>query len=296
MPLTPRTTGILLMAASMAVFALLDALGKQVMQHLPMFVAVFFRYFLALLLATAIVFKAGGPALFATRHPGLQMLRGLMLLASTWCNFVAISHLQLAQTAAISFTIPLWVCALSGPVLGEHVGLRRWSAVIAGFLGVLVIMRPGTMSFHWAMLFSVTAAFCGSVYNIATRKVGGRDRAETSLFYVGLVGSAGAVLPLGWNWQTPEGLQWIMLIAMGLCGGFGHFMLIQAHRVAPASALAPFVYTQIVWMIILGFIMFGDTPDTWTLAGASIVIASGLFVFARERRLGKATEVPAPSD
>lgn len=294
--MSPRVTGILLMAASMAVFAMLDALGKQVMQHLPMFVAVFFRYFLALLLAVAIVIKAGGVEFFATRHPALQILRGLMLLASTWCNFVAISHLQLAQTAAISFTIPLWVCALSGPLLGEHVGLRRWSAVIIGFLGVLVIMRPGTMSFHWAMLFSICAAFCGSVYNIATRKVGGRDRAETSLFYVGVVGSAGAAIPLGWHWQTPEGLQWLMLVGMGLSGGIGHFMLIQAHRLAPASVLAPFVYTQIVWMMLLGFMMFSDVPDLWTLVGASIVIASGLFVFARERTLGRHTEVPAPSD
>ena len=294
--MTPRVTGILLMAASMAVFALLDALAKTVMQHLPMFVAVYFRYFLALLFALAVVIKAGGPSLLATRHPGLQVLRGLMLLTSTWFNFIAISYLQLAQTAAISFTIPLWVCALSGPMLGEQVGLRRWSAVVIGFLGVLVIMRPGSMSFHWAMFFSLAATVAGAIYNIATRKVGGSDRAETSLFYVGLVGSLGAALPLPWHWQTPEGLQWVMLVAMGLCGGIGHFMLIQAHRLAPASVLAPFVYTQIVWMIILGFIMFRDVPDVWTLAGAGIVIASGLFVFARERTLGRETSVPAPSD
>ena len=291
-----KLTGILLMAGSMAVFALLDGLGKQVMQHLPMFVAVFFRYAVALLLALVVVWRAGGPALFSTQHPVLQALRGALLLASTWLNFVAISQLQLAQTAAISFTIPLWVCALSVPLLGEKVGLWRWSAVIAGFLGVLVIMRPGTMTFHWAMLFSLAATVCGALYNIVTRKVGGHDRAETSLFYVGLIGSFGAALPLGWHWQAPEGLEWLMLIVMGLCGGFGHYMLIQAHRLAPAAVLAPFIYTQIFWMIILGFIMFGDLPDQWTLIGAAIVIAAGLVVFARERILGRESSVPVPVD
>ncbi len=291
-----KLTGILLMAGSMAVFTLLDAIGKQVMLHLPMFVAVFFRYFVAFLLSVAIVLRAGGPALFTTRHPLLQVMRGLLLLASTWLNFVAISKLQLAQTAAIAFTIPLWVCALSVPLLGEKVGLWRWSAVIAGFLGVLVIMRPGTMSFHWAMLFSLGATFCGALYNIVTRKVGGHDRAETSLFYVGLAGGLGAAVPLGWHWQTPEGLEWFLLIVMGLCGGIGHYMLIQAHRLAPAALLAPFVYTQIIWMIIAGFLVFGDLPDAWTLVGAAIVIAAGLVVFTRERILGREREVPVTGD
>jgi drug/metabolite transporter (DMT)-like permease len=294
--MTPRLQGILLMAASMAFFALLDGMAKHVMLFLPAFVAVFFRYLLALALTLVIVWRAGGLSLLATGHPLLQALRGLMLVSSTWLNFFAISHLQLAQTAAISFTIPLWVCALSVPLLGEAVGLRRWIAVLVGFLGVLVIMRPGTDDFHPAMLLSVMAAICGALYNIATRKVGGRDRAETSLFYVGLVGSLGAALPLPWHWQMPEGTQWLFLVGMGLCGGIGHFMLIQAHRLAPAAALSPFVYTQIVWMILLGFLMFGDVPDLWTLIGATVVIASGLFVFARERSLGRSGEVPAPVD
>jgi len=284
------------MAMAIAVFAMLDGQAKYVMQTLPPPVAVFFRYLIAFLFAIAIIPRAGGPLLLVTRHPLVQIIRGLMLLASTFLNFTAITYLQLAQTASISFTIPLWVCALSVPLLGEHVGIRRWSAVIVGFLGVLVIMRPGTMNFHWAMFLSLGAALCGAIYNIATRKVGGRDRTETSLFYVGLVGAMGAALPLPLHWQMPVGTQWLFLLGMGLCGGIGHFLLTQAHRLAPASALAPFVYTQIVWMILIGFVVFHDVPDAWTLAGAGIVIASGLFVFARERALGRATSVPAPTD
>jgi len=200
-----------------------------------------------------------------TNHPKLQVLRGLLLMASTALNFTAIMYLQLAQTAAIFFSIPLWVCALSVPILGEKVGLRRWIAVAIGFLGVLVIMRPGTGFFHWAMLLSVMASLCGAIY-------------------VGLVGAAAAALPLPLVWKTPHGLEWLMLGFMGLAGTIGHFMLIQAHRLAPASALAPYMYTQIVWMIAIGYFAFGDVPDLWTLVGAAIVVASGLFVFAGEAR------------
>ena len=294
--MTPRITGILLMMASMVAFTSLDTAAKHVTQELPPAVAVFGRYAVAFLISLAVVFRAGGPQLLATRHPWLQAFRGVLLMVSTILNFIAMMHLQLAQTAAIFFTIPLWVCALSVPLLGEHVGWRRWLAVFVGFLGVLVIMRPGSDSFHWAMLLSIASSFCGAVYNIATRKVGGRDRAETSLFYVGFVGALAAATPLPFLWQTPEGAQWLFIIFMGLAGAVGHLMLIQAHRLAPASALAPFLYTQIVWMIIAGYIFFGDVPDIWTLVGAAIVVGSGLVLFAREAALGKMREVPAPAD
>jgi drug/metabolite transporter (DMT)-like permease len=285
--MSPRLTGILLMVTSMVFFTLLDAIAKHLVQTLPPVVAVFGRYTVAFLLSLAIILRKGGPRLMATQHPLLQAFRGVLLMVSTILNFVAIMYLQLAQTAAIFFTIPLWVCALSVPILGERVGLRRWLAVAVGFCGVLVIMRPGTESFHWAMLLSLTASLCGAIYNIVTRKVGGRDRAETSLFYVGMVGAAAAALPLPFVWQTPQGLQWLLLALIGLAGTIGHFMLIQAHRLAPASALAPFMYTQIVWMILVGYVFFGDVPDFWTLAGASIVVASGLVLFAGEARGGR---------
>jgi len=293
--MTPRIKGILLMVASMVLFTLLDATAKHLVQTLPPAVAVFGRYVVAFVLSVAVIMRKGGPQLMRTRHPALQALRGVMLMGATMLNFIAIMHLQLAQTAAIFFTIPLWVCALSVPILGEHVGLRRWIAVAVGFLGVLVIMRPGSDSFHWAMLLSIGASFCGAIYNIVTRKVGGRDRAETSLFYVGLVGARAGAVPLPFVWQTPEGMQWLLLGFIGLVGTIGHFMLIQAHRLAPASVLAPFMYTQIVWMILLGYIFFGDVPDVWTLVGAALVVASGLFVFAGEAR-GRMKDVPAPAD
>ena len=286
--MTPRMTGILLMVASMVVFTLLDATAKHLVQTLPPAVAVFGRYGVAFFLSLAVIMRKGGPQLLLTSHPALQVLRGVLLMGATILNFIAVMYLQLAQTAAIFFTIPLWVCALSMPLLGEKVGLRRWIAVAVGFMGVLVIMRPGTDSFHWAMLLSVGSSFCGAIYNIVTRKVGGRDRAETSLFYVGLIGALAAAVPLPFVWKTPEGLQWLLVGFLGLAGTTGHFMLIQAHRLAPASVLAPFMYSQIVWMILLGYLFFGDVPDFWTIVGAAIVVASGLFVFAGEARGRKA--------
>lgn len=282
--------------AAMAMFAMLDASGKYITQSLPLAVAVFFRYFIAFLLAALLVTQTGGMVTLKTRHPALQVLRAAFLLASTFCNFTAMQYLQLAQVAAISFTIPLLVCALSVPLLGEHVGLRRWLAVIIGFAGVLVIMRPGTDSFHWAMLVSLFNALLGALYNITTRKVGAHDSAETSLFYVCLFGALGATIPMLTHWQTPTGWQWLPLILMGIAGAIGHFMLIQAHRLAAASAIAPFIYTQIIWMIIAGLLVFNQFPDRWTLLGSAIVVASGIYVFNRERKLGVMTTAATPSD
>jgi drug/metabolite transporter (DMT)-like permease len=292
-----RLKAILLVMGAMAAFAVLDTSAKIAAQDLPVLVGVFFRYLIALGLAAAIVLRAGGAPLLRTHHPVLQAMRGLLLLGSTACNFTAISYLQLAQTAAINFTLPLWVCALSVPLLGEHVGVRRWLAVCIGFLGVLVIMRPGSMEFHWAMLVSLLGAIFGACYNIATRKVGAADSTQTSLFYVGLVGSLGASMPLWEVWQTPHGWQWLPLLLMGLAGTAGHSMLIKAHRLAPASAIAPFNYTQIIWMTVSGMAVFGQFPDGWTLLGAGIVVASGAYVFARERKMGVTTAQEAtPED
>jgi drug/metabolite transporter (DMT)-like permease len=283
------------MLVSMALFTTLDASAKLVGKDLPLPMAVFFRYAVAFVLSTALVWYLGGVHFPRTQHIYLQALRGFLLLAATGCNFFAMQYLQLAQVSAIFFTIPLLVCALSVPMLGEHVGLRRWMAVLVGFLGVLVIMRPGSDSFHWAMLISLTSAFFGSLYNITTRMVGKNDTAETSLFYVGLFGALLACVPGVMTWQMPEAWQWLPLILMGVCGTIGHFMLITAHRLAPASTIAPYIYSQIIWMITAGALVFDQYPDQWTVIGAAIVVASGIYVFNRERLQGKA-QAEAPMD
>jgi drug/metabolite transporter (DMT)-like permease len=188
------------------------------------------------------------------------------------------------------FSNPLWVCALSHLVLNERVGPRRWTAVIVGFLGVLIVMRPGGDDFHPAMILSMLAALSGALYQLTTRRVGADDRSETSLLYGTLWGTACALPVSALSFEMPSGWQWPVLIFAGFCGSFGHYLLIAAHRLAPASLLAPYSYTQILWMLLLGLILFGHVPDGWTLVGAAIVVASGLYVFHRERVLSSRAE------
>jgi len=276
------TTGILLMVGAIASFTVIDACAKFLIGYVPPMMVVFARYSLSLLYVVGLMWWTGALTV-KSDHRSLQILRGVLLFASTFLNFMALQYLRLDQTSAIFFSNPLWVCALSPFLLGERIGPRRWAAVIVGFLGVLLIIRPGADGFHWAMLLSVTVAIIAAMYQIITRKIGGRDPALVSLLLPSIVGTALA-MPLGIvNWYVPAwGLVGVMLL-MGIAGGVGHHLLIKAHTLAPAPTLAPFVYTQIIWMIIVGYVVFGDVPDVHTLIGASIVVSSGLYVYYREQ-------------
>jgi drug/metabolite transporter (DMT)-like permease len=278
-----RLVGIGLMVGAFAMFAMLDATAKYLVGFLGVGLVVFARYGFSLVFVGLLVWHQGGAGLLVTGNGVLQVVRGLLLVVSTGTNFIALGYLQLAQTSSIAFSNPLWVCALSPLLLGERVGPRRWFAVLVGFIGVLLIIQPGTMSFHWAMLLSLTSALSTALYQIATRRVGAEDRAITSLFYVSLVGSLAAapLAPIGW--VMPGLGQWGLLLMIGFFGSFGHYMLTQAHRMAPAPVLSPFLYTQIIWMTLIGFVVFGDVPDMMTIVGGSAVVASGLYVLYRER-------------
>lgn len=278
--------GIVLMIGAVVFFSLLDASAKSLLPGLNPATVVFMRYLLGLGFALAWIMMARETALFRSVHPRKQFLRGALLLSSTAFNFTALQYLQLAQTAAIMFSNPLWVCALSHLLLKERVGPRRWAAVLVGFAGVLIIMRPGFQGFHWAMTLSVLAALSAALYQLTTRRVGADDRSETSLLYGTLWGTVCALPATAYAFEMPQGWQWPVLILAGFCGSFGHYLLIAAHRLAPASLLAPFGYTQIVWMTLLGLALFGQTPDAFTLAGAAVVVGSGLYVFHRERVRG----------
>lgn len=278
--------GIVLMIGAYAMFSLLDASAKYLLPQLNPPTIVFMRYLTGLVFALLWIASRRELALFHSEHPRTQALRGVLLLASTAFNFTALQYLQLAQTAAIMFSNPLWVCALSHLMLNERVGPRRWAAVIAGFGGVLIIMRPGLEGFHPAMFLSLLAALTVALYQLTTRRVGADDKSETSLFYGTLWGTVFAFPAVVFSFQMPSSWQWPMLAFAGFCGSFGHYLLIAAHRIAPASLLAPFSYTQIIWMMMLGIILFGQIPDRMTLLGGMIVIASGLYVLHRERVVG----------
>ncbi|MEC9369405.1 MAG: DMT family transporter [Pseudomonadota bacterium] len=281
-----HTAAIGLMCAAVSLFAFLDATAKYLVsvKGLPVIEVVWLRFVVNALLTFAIVSPMALPRLIRTARPGHQALRSLFMLGATVFNFAAVKYLQLDQTVTIFFLTPLLVAALAGPLLGEWVGWRRLLAILSGFLGVLLVTRPGFGGIHWAVTFSFCATLSYALYNISTRYLAGHDPTEVTLFYspaAGLILTMPFAL-LGWVWPA-DLLSWVLLASLGILGGAGHWLLILAHRTAPAPVLSPFVYVGLVWMTLLGYLMFGDVPSPWTLAGGAIVILSGLYLLYRER-------------
>jgi drug/metabolite transporter (DMT)-like permease len=247
------------------------------------------RYFFSLVVLGLLIPPLGVRELVATRRTGLQIGRGLLLAVATLCMMTAISVIPLADAYTIMFTAPLLVTVFSIPLLGERVGWRRWSAVLVGFMGVLIVIRPGIGAVHWAMLLPLVTAVCFALYQILTRKVS-ESAGETSLamlFYLSLVGTVVFTVIVPFFWRPVAMLDWGWMIGMGVLGAIGHLLLIRALTLVPASLVSPFTYSQIVWALILGYLVFGDLPDRWMLIGCAVIVASGLYVFYREAVLGK---------
>lgn len=286
---------ILLMFGAVMCFTAIDTCAKFLVQTLPPLEVVFFRYLGHFLIVAAVFLPLQGRTLFATAHLPKQILRALFLLSSTVFNFLALQFLPLAVTSAIFFIIPLLVCALSVPFLGERVGPRRWAAIVVGLIGVMIVVRPGLGALHWAWVLSMAASLSAASYMIMTRKLAGLDSTETSQLYAGMIAVV-ALFPFALSvWQWPgTGLEIVLCSMIGFFGWLGHQMLTTAHRFAAASVLAPFSYTQIVWMTASGYVVFGNIPDRWVFIGAGIVIASGLYMWMRERQLGKTTTAAVP--
>jgi len=281
-----RLIGIALMCGAVGTFSCLDTIAKYLGRHIDVMQVVWARYTFALLLAFIISNPLSRPGLLRTARPALQIVRAAILLGSTMLNFFALKYLRLDQVLAITFSTPFVVAALSGPTLGEWVGPRRWAAIGVGFIGVLVVTRPGLGIVHPAAILAILAAFAYAAYFLTTRVLSRSDSNETTLFYSNFVGAA-LMLPVApFFWTSPALWQLVLMILAGALASFGHYMLIAAHRRAPASLLSSFIYSQLVWVIALGYAVFGDVPDAYTLVGASIVIASGLYVFHRERVRG----------
>jgi len=277
--------GILLIIAAFCTFSLLDTTAKYLVQTYPTGQVVWARYVGHVVLAAVLLLPRHGRSLLQSQRPGLQVIRSLLLFGSTGANFAALQYLQLAETSAIMFSAPLMVAVLAIPLLGEHIGPRRWAAVFIGFFGVLIVIRPGLGLVHWAAGLSLLCALFGACYQITTRKLAGVDRAVTTQFYSALIGAI-AITPLvPFFWRTPDLEGALLMLCLGAFGGFGHWVLILAHRLAPAPILAPFSYIQLLPMILLGYLVFGDFPDLWTLVGAGVVLSSGLYLLYRERKV-----------
>ncbi len=273
-----------LICAAVLCFSLLDTSAKWLGQSMNPLQVVFVRYAGSMVLVFLLINPWTHPGVLRTKKPGLQWIRSFLLLGSTALNFVALRYLQLAETISIMFAGPLLVALASGPLLGEWAGPRRLAAIGVGFIGVLVVTRPGFGGMHPAALLTVVGCFFYAFYSLSTRMLAGHDSSETTMVYSGAAGTLATLPLLPWIWETPQTpLTWVVMFVAGAMGGFGHWLLILAHRLAPATVLAPFIYSQIVWMLLLGWLVFGQLPDRWTFIGAGIVIASGLYLLYRER-------------
>jgi len=281
-----RLVGVALMCGAIATFSCLDTTAKYLGRHVDVVQVVWARYTFAFLLTLLISNPLQRPGLLRTGRPVLQVTRAAILLGSTALNFFALKYLRLDQVLAITFSTPFFVAALSGPVLGEWVGPRRWAAIGVGFIGVLVVTRPGFGLVHPAALLAILATLSYAVYMLSTRLLSRVDSNDTTLFYSNFVGAAVMLPVVPFFWHMPDLFQFGLMMMAGALASFGHYMLIVAHRHAPASVLSSFIYSQLVWVVMLGYVVFGDVPDGYTLAGASIVIASGLYIFHRERIRG----------
>jgi drug/metabolite transporter (DMT)-like permease len=262
----------------------LDATAKYLVRDHSLFLVVWARYAGQMLVVTPFAWQRSGRAIWRTRHPALQFMRSTFLLLATLCFFAGLRYLPLAEGSAITFLAPIFVILLSGPLLGERPTGTRWIASLAGFTGILVLVRPGSAIFHPATLLLVIAALFNALYYLMTRKLAG-ESAYTTLVYSALVGTVGLSVALPWQLQgsAPTLPAAALFVLLGLFAGLGHWFVIRAYLLAPASLLTPFAYLQMIWATMYGFAIFGQLPDRWSALGIVIVVASGLWLALQER-------------
>ncbi len=278
-----RRIGIAFFSLATLMFASLDGVAKWLVLSLPVVQVVWVRFFLHTVITGAVLVPQLGLCLFKTKHPKWQIMRGLMLATMTGTNFWALQYLQLAQTGSVQFSVPILIALISVIGFGEKLDTGRWIAIFIGFVGVLVIIRPGTEAFHPAILLCVIGAILYASFNILTRRLARDDHPGATQWTSAFVASV-VLAPFAlWQWQMPHGwLQWSLLILTGCLGGFGHWAIASAHRYASAAVLGPFLYQQIIYMTLLGWLIFNQVPDHFMVVGTLIVVAAGLYLLWRE--------------
>ena len=279
--------GIFLMVATTIVFASQDGLSKYLATEYNVYMVVMIRYwFFAAFVMTISSRKPGGVKQVAkTKTPLLQIFRSLVLVAEMCVTVLAFTLLGLAETHAIFASYPLIIAMLSGPILGEHVGWRRWLAICVGFFGILIILNPGNGIFSPYALVPLAGAILFALYGLLTRYAGQYDNSSTSFFWTGIVGCI-AMTAIGLNfWDPVSQADWSIMLILSASGMLGHFLLIKCYEVAEASAVQPFAYLQLIWASLIGVIIFGEKITTNVLLGACIIVGAGLFTLWRERKV-----------
>lgn len=277
------------MLVSMSVVPVMDGFAKELSARYSVIEIVWARYFFHLLYLLPVVLVRYGVSALLPRHPGLQIVRGGLLLTSTILFFAAIAIMPIADALALVFISPLIVTALSPVFLDEKVGIRRWLAVSIGFIGALIIIRPGITAIDTGSMLALGAGAVYAIYMIATRKLSGSAPPLVTLTFTALLGGVVMSVAVPFQWKTPTAVDFSMMAAMGGCAALGHYLLIKAFDHAPASVLAPFGYSEIVMATIIGFFFFGDFPDSITWIGVAVIITSGIYISLREGRINKPT-------
>ena len=282
--MTPALRGILLMVAAVGVFVLMDTTAKYLSRWYPVPLIVWARYASNLAVLLAFLAARGELRYLRTARPGLQFARGLLLALATLLFFTSLSVLPLANANAIGFVMPLFVAALAVPMLGERLEMARLLAILAGLVGALIIVRPGSELFTPYALLPLGMAVCNALYQILTRKVAGLEPPLTSLVWGALVGAVllSAIAPF--VWVSPQAVSHgVLIVVIGILASVGHFLLIKAYDYANATLLAPFTYSALIWAMLLGWLVFGDFPDGWSLVGMGVIVLSGLYLANRQR-------------
>ena len=293
MPVSPRTPdniarGIAIMIGTMFVFAVQDGITKQLSQQFEPPQIIWVRFTAFFLFGLWLVRGEGLHRAFHSLRPWLQLSRGVILVVEMLGFVLTVRFLPLAETHAIMSSTPLMVTVLSIPLLAEVVGLRRWVAVLVGFAGVLVILRPGFGVMQAGTGLAVAVAFLYALFIVVTRMTSRVDGAGTTLVWTGAVGLVSMTVIAPFFWQWPDARGWLMLAAVAVLGTTSHWLFIKALECAPASLLQPYSYTILVWATLVGWIGFGDLPDLYTVAGAGVIVASGIYTFYRERMRARA--------
>ena len=273
---------IILNLSAWAVLPFMDTIAKYLSSEISFFQITWARYFFTVFWIFPIMFFFFRKNLKWSENPKLQILRGMTLLSANVCFFYSISVISMAKALTLAFIAPLVTTALSPIILGEKVGIKRWSAVIVGFIGSLVVIRPGLIEFNIATIAALGTGFFYGIYLIITRKLHSVDNPLLTLLITGVVGAIISSLFVPIFWINLSQSQWLWLALMGIFACLGHLLLIYSLRYADASKLAPFGYFEIVTTIILGYYFFQDFPDIWTFTGLLIIISSGVYVFNRE--------------
>ncbi len=284
--------GVGLTVVSMLLFALMDGVSKHLIGTYSFVQIMWLRNLLFVAFGVVVAWRSGFAATVRTGHPWRQLVRSAVLIVETMTFLAAFKFLALADAHAIAAVAPLIGTVLAMLVLGEVVGPRRLAAVAVGFVGVVIIIRPGAGVFDLAALIPLFAALLFAVYQVMTRALARDDGPATMLLYTGVVGAVALTVAVPFSWHAPTAIDWLLLALVAVLGTAAHWLLILALAKAEASVIQPFTYALVVWAVIVGFVGFGDFPDAWTLVGGAVVIASGVYVIVRERRTARKVAAP----